>query len=300
LSARAPSTLAIAAVAAAAALWAAAAIVARNLFRSGVDPLELAEARAVTAVAGFALLWIARHGERPRPARPRTIIALGLSIALVNAAYYLAIDHLDVAVAIVLQYTAPALVVLWTAATLRRKPAPEILTALIAAVIGVVLVVELPLGGVGRLDTIGLLFGLASAALFAAYTLLGERAEQAYGPAGAMVRAFAVATVFWIAFQIPRGWPAELFRAANVPEVAFVGVAGTLTPFLLYVWAVRHLRAERTTIVATLEPVLAALFAWVFLDEALSPMQIGGGALVIAAIAVLQIRRKPAVAPAAP
>ncbi|HWL66552.1 MAG TPA: EamA family transporter, partial [Actinomycetota bacterium] len=106
------------AIAVAAALWAVAAALARVLFDDGVDPLELVQARALLSAAGLALVPAA--WRRPKEGgRLRHVIALGLCIALVNAAYYIAIQKLAVAVAIVLQYLAPALVVVWTAVKLR-------------------------------------------------------------------------------------------------------------------------------------------------------------------------------------
>jgi drug/metabolite transporter (DMT)-like permease len=113
-----------------------------------------------------------------------------------------------------------------------------------------------------------------------------------------MRRAFLVAAAAWVVFQIPRGWPAELFDPGNVLQVLYVGVFGTLTPFLLYVWAIEIVRPDGATIAATLEPVLAAIVAWVWLGQDLSPMQIAGGLLVIGAVAVLQLRRtRPVLAP---
>jgi drug/metabolite transporter (DMT)-like permease len=67
-----------------------------------------------------------------------------------------------------------------------------------------------------------------------------------------------------------------------------VVVLGTLIPFLLMLTAVRHVPATRAGVVATLEPVLAALIAWPVHDEALSAPQVGGGLLVIAAVAWVQ------------
>jgi drug/metabolite transporter, DME family len=288
--ARARHRLGVAAIALAAAGWAGAAIVARDLFAAGVSPLQLAAARSIIAAAGLSLLYLRNPGRGPRFLSGE-VVALGLAIALVNAAYYLAIDRLPVAVAIVLQYTAPALVVVWAAAVRRRMPAPEILLALAATTTGVVLVVELIGGDVGRLDGAGVMFGLASAGLFAAYSLLSERTAMAFGAVGAIFRAFVVASVFWIVWHIPFGWPAALFEPANVPDILFVGIAGTLLPFLLFVWAVRQVRAERASIAATLEPVLAALAAWVWLDQALSGMQIAGGLVVIAGVVTLQAKR---------
>src|SRR5918996_1422102 len=127
--------LGLGAVSLAAALWAIGGSVAAALFRRGVPPLELAEARAVVAGIGLAVwpkVWTRGTGR----GAPGYLIALGVCIALVNAAYYIAIDHLPVAVAIVLQYTAPAMVVAWTAVVARRRPDRRITAALCAALAG--------------------------------------------------------------------------------------------------------------------------------------------------------------------
>lgn len=293
-----PSVLGLVAIGTAAALWAIAAAVASDLFDRGVKPLELAEARSVIAVVGFGAIALLRR-ERRRAARVPAphLIALGLSIALVNAAYYLAIDHLDVAVAIVLQYTAPAFVVTYAALRLKRMPDVQITTALGLALIGVVVASEVPAGDLGNLDLVGILFGLASGVLFATYTLLSEAVGAAYGPIGGMLRAFTVAATFWLVYQSFNGWPGELFVGRNLIPILYVGIAGTLIPFLLYVWAIGHVVPERAAIAATLEPALAGVVAFIWLDEALSAMQIAGGILVLAAIVTLQVRRKARIAP---
>jgi DME family drug/metabolite transporter len=282
------------AIALAATLWAVAAAVARALFDDGVDPLELVQARALLSAAGLALVPAAWRRPEGRGDIQRVIV-LGLCIALVNAAYYIAIQRLAVAVAIVLQYLGPALVVLWTAATLRRKPSREVLIAVLIAFTGVVLVSELPAGNLGRLDGFGIAAGLASAVLFASYTVLSEKAAAPYGIQGALLRGFAAASLFWIVFQSFRGWPEELFTRDHLPLVLFVGLVGTLAPFLLYLWGVERVRAERASIAATVEPVLVALIAWLWLGQALSAMQLTGGALIIGAVLSLQIRRPQAV-----
>ena len=277
---------------------------ASDLFDRGVAPLELVEARAIIAAAGLGLVaFVKRVRGTAATANSRTpsfamgIVALGLALALVNLAYYLAIDRLAV-VAIVLQYSAPALVVVWGALMARRGPSRRVVFALVGALTGVVLVSEVLSGNLGRVDAFGIAMGLASAALFAAYTLLSEPAVAAHGSVGAMFRAFAVASAFWVVVQLPRGWPDELLAPNNVFPVLFVGVAGTLLPFLLYVWGVAHIRAERASIAATLEPVLAAVFAWIWLGQSLSSMQIAGGVLVIVAVGSLQATRGPRPDPA--
>ena len=287
----------LAAIALAAALWAGAAVVARSLFDDGVEPILVAEARYIVAALGLLLIGgvagrrrkDASAEEGPDRAGRRMLwpqlVALGLSIALVNAAYYVAIEHLPVAVAIVLQYTAPAIVVGWAPLVARRRPGREVVVALVAALAGVVLVSEVFFAGTtGSLATFGVAMGLASAVLFATYTLLAERVTAVYGPVGAMRRAFLVASAFWLGVQVPQGWPEALVAPDHVLRVLAIGVLGTLAPFLLYVWGMSRVAAERASIAATLEPVLAAAIAWLWLGQALGLAQIAGGVLVLGAV----------------
>ena len=282
------------AIAAAAALWAVAAAVARTVFDRGVDPLALAASRSVIAMVGLAALPAA--WRKPEVSRPLSVILLGLSITSVNAVYYLAIQRLDVAVALVLQYTAPALVVAWAAFALRRPPTGDVLGALGLTFTGVVLVSGI-LAGVEGIDGLGVLFGLASAVLFAAYTLLSEQTGRTYGVIGALFRGFVAATTMWTIFFAARGFPEALVEPRNVPVVLFVGIAGTLMPFLLFLWGVQRVASERAAIAATLEPIVAAVVAWVWLDQVLTVFQLLGGLLVLVAIASLQVRHRRIVAP---
>jgi len=278
----------------AAALWSVAAVAARGIFDRGLDPLEVAAARSFIAAACLALIPSARR--KAPDGSPWAVIALGLSIAIVNAVYYSAIARLDVAVALVIQYTAPALVVGWVALQKKKPPTGEIALALLVTFAGVVLVSGIFGADVGAVSLSGIGFGLASSVFFATYTLLSERAGQAYGVFGALLRGFCAAAVMWTVFLAFRGWPNALFESVNIGPVLFVGVAGTFLPFIFFLWGVQQVRAERGAIAATSEPILAAGIAWVWLGQTLTPIQIIGGILVIAGVISLQIRRKSVVA----
>lgn len=284
-------TLGLLAVVLAAVLWAVAANVARDLFDDGLEPILLTEARAFLAFIGFLALrpWRRRAAGRTPV---YTIVALGLAISFVNATYYIAIQHLEVAVAIVIQYTAPALVVGWIALARRKRPPTNVLVALLVALGGVILAAGIGSRDLGMISGPGLLAAGGTAIFFATYTLLSEKVEASYGPAGAMLRAFGVATGFWILYQATQGWPSALVDAEYLPRVLFVGFAGTFAPFLLYVWGLKKVAAERAVIAATAEPVLAALIAWVWFSQRLSLLQVVGGLLVLIAVVSLQITRR--------
>jgi drug/metabolite transporter (DMT)-like permease len=284
----------LASIVLAAALWSVAAVAARDLFDRGMDPLELAEARSF--VAALCLVAIPAARRKGSGGSAVAVISLGLAIALVNAVYYSAIARLDVAVALVLQYTAPALVVAWVALRKRRPPTGEVILALLVTFAGVVLVSGIFGASVGEVDMLGVAFGLSASIFFATYTLLSEKAGEAYGVMGALLRGFSAASVMWIIFQATRGWPSELVDPSNIGLVLFVGIAGTVLPFIFFLWGVQQVRAERGAIAATSEPILAAGVAWIWLDQALTAIQIIGGILVIAGVISLQIRRNKVVA----
>ena len=294
------ATAGLAAIALAASLWAVGAVVAAGLFDDGVRPLELAEARSVISAVGLAFI----PASWRTPAKTaggkvkRSLVILGACIGLVNAVYYVAIDRLPVAVALVLQYTAPAMVVVYTALRMRKRPTNEVALAVLLALAGVALVSGLLGADLGSVDLLGLAMGIASAVLFASYTLIGESVIRTYGPLGAMFRAFAVAGSLWICWQLFNGFPQELFEPANLPRVLLIGLGATLAPFLLYLWAIERVRAERAAIAATLEPVLGAAIAWTFLGQTLGTLQMLGGLLVIAAVILIQTgRSRPVLTP---
>lgn len=278
----------IAAIALAATLWAIAAVVASQLFAAGITPLQLATSRAVIAAIG---LWgINQWTQRSSHWRDWRIGVLGISLALVTLSYYVAIDRLSVAVAVVIQYTAPALIVIISAVRSRRPPSWITAIAASIALIGVAFVSGLGRGEL-RLDAIGLVAAGFSAIFFASYTLFSEALVDRYGAIGVMFRGFAVSSFLWILIQLSQGFPTAVFQSQTLPGILFVGIGGTLVPFSLLCWGIQQVRAERGAIAATLEPVMAAGFAWLGLGQALTLLQLLGGVLVIGAVTLLQTQK---------
>jgi drug/metabolite transporter, DME family len=263
--------LALPAIAIAASLWAAAGVVASRLFDGGVDPLELVGARAAVAALGLGAIPASWRPPRER-GRALALVGLGLALALVTASYYL---------------------VVWAAWFARRTPTPAVLGALAAATVGVGLVTGVAPGHLGGLDGVGVLLGFGAAVTFAAYTILSEVVRTSYEPLSALFRAFCIAAGFWAVILAAGGVASDLWAEGVLGPVLFVGVGGTLVPFLLYLWAVPHVRAERASIVATLEPVVAAALAWLWIGQTLTAAQIAGGLLVIGAVGVVQMSAAP-------
>ena len=300
--------LGLLAVSAAALLWAFGGTYARKLIDRGASPLEITEARAWIAflvLGAFVLVRNRTRGARATNERaPVWIVVLfGLSIAAANYFYYSSVASLHVAVAIVIQYTAPGLVVLWMAFAARRPPSRRLIAALIAALFGVTLLAELPAvlsGGNTSLAGEGVAAAVAAAFAFAVYILTGEHVERAAGPEGALVRGFGVAGAMWLVVQAVRGRPDSLLDGSILPGVILLGIVATVIPFSLFLWGLARIGPSRAGIVSTLEPLSAAVLAYLWLDQSLGAVQIAGATLVVVGIALVQSERAESVPSPAP
>ena len=277
------------------ACWALAAVLASFAFGRGVPPVRLAEARVGVALVALAPLLAWRRPDllRPPPGTWPVLAGFGACVAAVNLAYYLAIDHLPVGVAVALQYTGPAMLMAATAllgGPAGGDPGRLAWTAAGLTLAGAVLVSRAP-EGLGALELPGLAAGLASAVLFAAYLLAAERAgRRGVEPATTLLWGFLVAVAIW-AVAVPWwSWPlAALGDPGVAAAVLGVGLVGTLLPFALAVGAVRVISAATAGIAATAEPVFAAGLAWLLLGQHLTPGQLAGGALVVAGVVLAQL-----------
>lgn len=292
-----PSVVGLVAIILTVVLWAVAANVATSLFLAGVPPFEVAGIGTMIATFGLAIIDTffglsptgAFHESHTRK-MSRQEFAAGVALAGLVGMDYLAIQQLSVAVAIVLLFTAPILVVVWTALTSRQAPSRAILVTLILSVVGIVLVSNVLASNARQVSWFGIGIGLLAAVFFAAYIVLSEKLSGTYEPIGVLLRTFAVASLFWLTYQFSQGIPIQLLTPENFSKILYVGFAGILLPYLLFFWCIQRVQAERAAIVATLEPVVAGVLAWVWFGQILTPLQIAGGVLIVAAVTWLQIK----------
>jgi drug/metabolite transporter (DMT)-like permease len=291
VSSRGPVLAAVARMVTAGACWGLAAVMAKTAFDRGVPPVRMAEARVLVALVLLAgiLAWSRPELLRPPAGAIPAVVGFGLSVAAVNATYYVAIDHLPVGVAVSLQYTAPVLLLGLAAATGRRALGRLAWLAAAITLAGAVLVSR-AYGGLVDVSGIGLLAAAGAALTFATYLLTAGRAgRQGVPPATVLFWGFVVAVVAWSVVAPWWSWPVEKLAQTEVLlSVLGVGIVGTLFPFFLAVGAVRVLPPAIAGIAATVEPPFAAGFAWLFLGQHLSPVQFAGGILVLAGVILAQ------------
>ena len=274
----------------AAAMFAVNGSIAKLLLEDGVSAAHLSQLRVTVAfvMLGGALALVDRPRLRIARADVPRMAWLGLAgVAIVQLSYFLAIERMPISVALVIQFTGPAMVLLWLRAAHGRRLKPSLYGAVALSVAGSAVVVEV--FDAGSIDGLGVAYALVAAVTFAIYLVGFERAGHSYDAVTTLTWGLGFATLFWALVSPPWTFPlGELDSAGNVALALGVVVIGTLAPFLLNVSALRHLPAARVGVVATLEPVLATLVAWAIHDEALAGIQIAGGLLVVVAVAWVQ------------
>jgi DME family drug/metabolite transporter len=280
--------------------WGTTATLARSVFRDhGVPATTVVELRLVIAAALLFAWLLARNHQALRIERRDLgyFLVLGLfGVAAVQGTYYVAIARLGVGLAILLQYLAPALIVLWD--LLRgARPTPAMVTSVLLAVMGTALLVRGVDAQALHASALDWGIGLSSAFIFAFYVLYSKRGLARYAPETVLLYTFVIAAIFWACVTPPwrivsAGYSADLWW-----RFAFLGVFSTLVPFRCFYAGLRRLPAAEAGVLATSEPVVAIVAAALFLGEMLRPVQIVGALMVIAA-ATLATRGHPEAAEA--
>ncbi|HEX6059122.1 MAG TPA: EamA family transporter [Gemmatimonadaceae bacterium] len=273
-------------VALAALLWGSLGPVARAAFEAGVSPLELAFWRA--SIAGVCFAAHAAVRGRFRIARGDVaglVLFAFLGVTVFYWSYLRAVDLGGAALAAVLLYTAPAWVALGAAIWLGERFTARALAALVLALAGVALV-AFGGGGDTRVSAAAIAWGLVSGLSYAAYYLFGKRYFARYATPTLFLYALPIGALSLL--------PAVRFApksAAAWGAILFIAVVPTYLAYLLYAHGLRRVEATRAAMVATLEPVVAAVAAYVAWGERLGVAGTIGGALVLGGVLVATTRR---------
>jgi drug/metabolite transporter (DMT)-like permease len=290
----------------AATLWAVNGTVSKVLLVSGgVSSQRLTEVRATGAFLLLLVVLLAFRRSSLRVTRrelPFLAVFGVFGLAFVAWLYFVAIERLEIGVALLIQYVAPVLVALWARYVLHEPVRRRIWAALILAVSGLALLVQIWRGL--EVDGIGLLASLGAALTFALYILLADHGVRLRTTSSLLCYGFLFAAIFWAVVQPWTSFPVGLvddsvsllgrLESVELPVwllMVWMVVLGTIIPFGLLVAALRHVTATRAGILAMFEPVAGTAVAYAWLREELSAVQLVGAGVVLAAIGLAQTAR---------
>lgn len=281
-----------------AAAFATSGTFAKPLLDSGWSPGAAVTGRI--AIAGVLLLVpavVALRGRWWLLGRNLGLVTLygALAVAGCQLFYFNALRTLSVGVALLLEYLGLILVVAWNWLWDRRPPTPATLVGVVLAITGLALVLDV--AGDTEVDLVGVLWGLGAALGLAVFFIASAHDTSGLPPITmAGVGMFIGAGVLGIAAAVgamPFEWNTHEVDLSGismdfwVPLLGMGLVAGALS-YASGIAAARRMGSKLAAFVGLTEVLFAVGFAWVLLDQALAPVQILGGALILAGVAAVR------------
>jgi drug/metabolite transporter, DME family len=262
-----------------------------------IDPLILSQSRATLSLAVLLPVLLARRGASALRVPGRDLVQfclLGiLGVAVSNYFYYLAIQRTNVATAIILQYTAPVWVLLYTAVRGAQRPSLRRSAAVGLAVAGCALAVGF-VGSGFRVDAVGIMAALLAALSFAFYNVGGHRLLARYDRWKVLLWVLVSTSIFWIFVNPPWKIVAAHYDRGQWGFMLVFSLVSVLGPFSCYFAGLQHLEPTRAIVASCLEPVFSIVIAALVLGELLRPLQTVGIVLVLVAIVLIQLPERPA------
>ena len=281
---------AYAAILVAAAFWGTIGLWNRGLMESGLSPTCIVPVRNFGGMLVLTILFLVRDRSVFRVKREHIKYFFGtgiVSVLMFTCCYFTCQKLCSLAVASILLYTAPSFVVIMSAILWKEPVTKKKLLALILTLVGCACVCGLFSGGLS-VTLAGVLLGLGSGFFYSLYSIFGRYALTHYEPMTVTVWTFIFAGIGSLVFARP----AELAAVFAHPSAWLLAVGlvvvSTVLPYVFYTWGLARVESGKASIMASLEPVVAALVGVAVFGEPMSVMTLAGIVLVLAGVVILR------------
>lgn len=256
----------------------------------------------VRAIGTFFLLFLItfiqdRKSLKAERREIPTLIFYGIfGYAMVQLGYFIGISRgVPLSLVLILEFTAPIWIVLWIKFVRKTEVAKDMWVAIALALFGLILVAKVWQGFV--FDLIGTLGAIGAAMALAIYFLMSQSLGTKRSAQAMVVWGMGFAGLFWSLVLPIWNFPTEIFTTEinlqgrfsdySAPGwllIAYIIIFGTIVPYLFVVGGIRRLSASTSSVIGMLEPVIAGIFAWIWLSQSWSAIQLLGGAIVLIGI----------------
>jgi drug/metabolite transporter (DMT)-like permease len=256
----------------------------------------------IRALGAFFLLFLIsfiqdRNSLKAKRREIPTLIVYGVvGFAMVQLGYFVGISRgVPLSLVLILEFTAPIWIVIWIKFVRKGLVARDMWTAIALSLIGLILVAKAWQGF--AFDLIGVLAAVGAAIALALYFLISESQNGKRSAQATVVWGLGVAGFFWSIFLPIWSFPVEIFSADinlqgrfaeySAPGwvlLAYVIIFGTMVPYLFVITGIRIISASTASVIGMLEPVLAGAFAWIWLSQSWSAIQLVGVVIVLIGI----------------
>jgi drug/metabolite transporter (DMT)-like permease len=215
---------------------------------------------------------------------------------MVQLGYFIGIAQgVPLSLVLIIEFTAPIWIVLWIKFVRKLQVARSMWVAIALSLLGLIFVAKVWEGF--TFDLFGTLGALGAAFALAVYFLMSQSQGTKRSAQAMIVWGFGVAGLFWSIVLPIWNFPTEIFNtninlqgrfsdysAPGWLLIAYIIIFGTMVPYLFVVGGIRRLSASTSSVIGMLEPVLAGAFAWIWLSQSWTAIQLLGGVIVLIGI----------------
>lgn len=273
-------------------------IVSKLVLASGLSAWRLTQVRCTGAFIILLAYVLLRGGATLKASKAEIpwLAAYGvIGFAAVQVGYFIAIARMHVSIALIIEFTAPIWIVLYIR-FIRKKFVPKLMWLSIGmGFLGLLLVAQVWRGM--TLNGIGVIAAFLDAFALATYFLLGEKLGAQRSTDTLTVWGLGFATLVWAIFTPLWDFPINVFTEKinllgtfnkyDLPGwvlILWIITMGTIVPYISILHGLKQLSASTSSVIGMLEPVIAGAFAWWWLGETWTFVQLVGGLVVIAGI----------------
>lgn len=268
-----------------AASFGALPIFIRLAYRTGADPTTLLVLRYSIAAVVMVAIMFARKTPLPRGRILLGLVLMG-AVGYVGQsfAYFTALTMASASLVALLLYLYPAIVTMLSALFFKERLTAAKVGALTLALVGTALTIG-PAGS-GRVP--GILLAIAAAVIYSVYILVGSRIIPHASAIAASTTVITAAAAVYIGIVAVRGptFPQTFSGWADIFAIALVS---TVLPIVTFLAGLERVGPTRASTLSTFEPVMSVMLAILILGETISPLQVLGGALILAAVIVCSV-----------
>ena len=273
-------------------------VISKLVLEAGLSSWRLTEIRTTGAFLVMGLVVLIRKPRALLITKSELPLLLNfgiIGIAAVQVFYFIGIKHLNVSVSLLIEFTAPIWIVLWLRFVKKKQVSPLMWWGLALGFSGLMLVAQIWKGL--TLSGIGVLAALADAFALAAYFLVGEKIGKTKSSDVMMVWGLGVSGALFAIVQPWWSFPFHIFSQKIDLHGRFAGdvlpgwvlilwivIMGTVVPYFGVITGLRGLNASTSSMIGMLEPILAGIFAWWWLNEAFNGIQLLGAVVVLVGI----------------
>lgn len=267
-------------------------ILGKVAFEQGLEPISIVTWRAVIAFFGFLAFFVLAGASLPKYSRSDLLsfsLLGAIGISLNYLAFFSALTHVPVSVAISILYTYPIFVVIGSSLLFQEKMTLLKICVLGTTVFGCILVTrahELKLNEIGFL---GVFWAITASVTKSYYTLQAKILLARFSAPQITLSAFGIGAFFLVLFSLSTGHlniPRDTGQWALIIAIAIIP---TLIGYALFILALEQLESGFASIIASIEPVAATLLALFIPSESISAAQTFGIALIVSGVVAMNL-----------